>query len=267
MTAMQSSIRIVSLVPSLTETLCHFGLIDSLVGCTSFCVEPRELRSRVPSVGGTKDPRINEILALNPTHIVVNTEENTAAFIEQLNALKSMHSFDVIETFVEHPEDNFKLVSTLGNVFNFKEQAQLWIDQQTHSLQKLRKRAHEFRHFKFTYFIWMNPWMVAGNQTYISSTLALVGGINAIETSHDMLERYPTVHANDQRIAISDVLLFSSEPFPFKHRHMEEFQLQAKTNQPMLKVDGQALSWYGSRFEQTLLYLGRIHEEIQESLA
>ena len=267
MTGIQNSARIVSLVPSLTETLCHFGLIDSLIGCTSFCVEPRQLLSRVPSVGGTKDPRIEDILALKPTHIVVNKEENTTKFIAQLNGLKATHGFDVIETFVAIPEDNFNLVSLFGDVFNFRAEAQEWIHRQKVALTKLKQTAREFRHFKFTYFIWMNPWMVAGDQTYISSTLELAGGINTIKTSKEMSERYPAVDASEERIAESDVLLFSSEPFPFRQRHLDEFRLQSKTNQPMLKVDGQALSWYGSRFEQTLQYLGGLHEEIQKSLA
>lgn len=258
--------RIVSLVPSLTETLCRFGLIDSVVACTSFCVEPRELRSKVPSVGGTKDPRMEEIIALKPTHVVVNSEENTTKFIDQLNVEKDKSGFEVLETFIEKPEDNFALVTLLGKTFDFSHEAKVWVDHQKNSLLDLRKNSKNLSPFLYSYFIWMNPWMVAGDRTYIASTLALVGGTNTISTSSNLDERYPAIEARDDRLSNANVLLFSSEPYPFKNRHIEEFRRQSELKQPMLKVDGQALSWYGSRFEQTLQYLGRLREEIQKSL-
>lgn len=107
--------------------------------------------------------------------------------------------------------------------------------------------------------------MVAGNTTYISSVLSLIGGVNSIQTTRAPSERYPAVRADDERLSGSDVLLFSSEPFPFKLRHMQQFRSEAKILRPMLKVDGQALSWYGSRFSETLTYLERLHAEIQKA--
>lgn len=258
--------RIISLVPSLTETLCHFGLIDCIVGCTSFCVEPKSLRTKVPSVGGTKDARIEDIKALKPTHIIVNLEENTESLIAELRKLQTTDGCVLIETFIKIPEDNFTLVQTLGENFSFSEQAQAWVSAQISELSQLKNNIQTLNSFRFAYFIWMNPWMVAGDKTYISSVLELIGGINAIPTRELLSERYPAIDALDERLALADILLFSSEPFPFKNRHIDEFRRQSKILRPLIKVDGQALSWYGSRFAETLKYLGRLHAQIQEAL-
>lgn len=261
----ESRFRIVSLVPSLTETLCHFGLMEQIVGCTNFCVEPKSLRHSVPSVGGTKDARIADIISLKPSHIVVNLEENTAQLIETLRSLQDEHQYSLIETFIDKPEDNFSLIELFATAFSLHAETDKWIADQKIALQKLTASRAAEKSFTFTYFIWMNPWMVAGNTTYISSVLSLIGGINSIQTSREPSERYPEVNANDVRLTESDVLLFSSEPFPFKMRHLQQFQTEAKILRPMLKVNGQALSWYGSRFSETLTYLEKLHAEIQKA--
>lgn len=258
--------RIVSLVPSLTETICHFGLIQNVVGCTSFCVEPKELRHTSPSVGGTKDARIDDILKLRPSHIVVNREENTQELLDTLKTLSGQMSFEVVETFLETPQDNFALVELLGRTFKFEASAHSWISEQQKHLAELSQISAASRPFQFAYFIWMNPWMVAGQRTYISNTLALIHGANVIQTGNALAERYPAIEPGDERLKDADVLLFSSEPFPFKNRHLEEFRRQSENSRPQLKVDGQALSWYGSRFAHTLNYLGSLHAEIQKAL-
>ncbi|NBO37106.1 cobalamin-binding protein [bacterium] len=260
----QKNFRIISLVPSLTETLCHFGLEQNLVGCTSFCIEPMSLRKRVISVGGTKDPRIEDILLLKPTHVLTNNEENTSDLIHTLKTLSATHHFEVIETFLEKPADNFQLVERLSKTFEFGSAAKEWVNDRQSEFNQLQSDLKNSGQFSFMYFIWMNPWMVAGNQTYISNTLALVGGKNVIVTGMQLTERYPPIEINDPRIVKSDLLLFSSEPFPFKKRHVEEFFQKCGKKQPYLLVDGQALSWYGSRFASTLLYLRKLYEEIQK---
>lgn len=256
--------RIVSLVPSLTETLCYFGLIKNIVGCTSFCVHPKELRHTAVSVGGTKDARIKDILTLNPTHIVTNREENTQEIIRELKCLESEKKFRVVETFLDDAIDNFALISELGAIFNFSSAADQWVNEQQKSFRALQEKMNSSADFCYAYFIWMNPWMVAGNQTYISSVLKIICGLNVFETGADLRERYPSITATDPRLQAADVLFFSSEPFPFKHRHLDDFRAQSALNQPFLKVDGQALSWYGNRFAETLIYLRRLHEEVKK---
>jgi ABC-type Fe3+-hydroxamate transport system substrate-binding protein len=260
-----STQRIVSLVPSLTETLCYFGKQQSIVGCTSFCTEPKSLRKSVPSVGGTKDANIEKIIQLKPSHVVVNREENTESLIAKLRELTSLHHFELIETFLEFPEDNFSLIEELDQTFEFGEQAQLWCRAQKSNLSELRRKMQSKENFSFVYFIWMNPWMTAGNHTYISRCLELIGGENTFKTGTQLNERYPVVTPSDQRISDAQWLLFSSEPFPFKNRHIEKFLAESGENKSFLKVDGQALSWYGSRFEFTIKELETLRAQVEEN--
>lgn len=262
----KNSLRIVSLVPSLTETLCHFGLTEQIAGCTSFCTEPRLLRHTVPSVGGTKDARTDDIVKLKPTHIVVNREENTQALLKELKAKAAKHGFEIVETFPETPADNFSLITSLGSIFGFSQAAGAWITRQKEELERLIQSMSGSNGFTFAYFIWMNPWMVAGSKTYISNTMALIQGNNSFSTGSELQERYPAVQTDDARLRDTEVMLFSSEPFPFRSRHIDEFRRQSEIFRPCLKVDGQALSWYGSRFAKTVTYLGRLHAQIQEAL-
>lgn len=260
-----STHRIVSLVPSLTETLCHFGKQQSIVGCTSFCTEPKSLRKTVPSVGGTKDANVEKIIQLKPSHVVVNREENTESVIARLRELKSLHQFELIETFLEFPEDNFSLIESLAQTFEFTQQAQFWCRAQRTNLSELRQKMKSKKAFSFVYFIWMNPWMTAGDHTYISRCLELIGGENALKTGTNLAERYPVITPSDRRILDARWLLFSSEPFPFKHRHIEKFLDQSGEKKSFLKVDGQALSWYGSRFEFTLKELETLRAKVEEN--
>lgn len=256
--------RIVSLVPSLTETLCYFGKQQLIVGCTSFCSEPKSLRKNVPSVGGTKDASVEKIIHLRPSHVIVNREENTESVITRLRELKSTHQFELIETFLEFPADNFSLIESLAQTFEFTQQAQVWCKAQTTNLSQLQRKMASKKTFSFAYFIWMNPWMAVGDQTYISRCLELIGGENALKTGAHLDERYPVVTPSDKRILASKWLLFSSEPFPFKLRHIEKFLDQSGEKKSFLKVDGQALSWYGSRFELTLKELETLRAKVEE---
>ena len=257
-----SYIRIISLVPSLTETLCDFGMQKNIVGCTSFCVEPKSLRTNVQSVGGTKDANIDKIIALKPTHIIVNTEENTSALIGELNSLANAQKFQVVETFLDKPEDNFKTIRTLSEIFLFQKDAENWCLEAEEKLQNLIIKQRSLAHFSYIYFILMNPWMVAGDQTYISRCLELIGGKNEIITGNEPKDRYPVFNTATLHLKIPKVCLFSSEPFPFKIRHIEKFEQDAQIKVPTLKVDGQALSWYGGRFTKTISYLEILREKI-----
>lgn len=254
--------RIVSLVPSLTETLCGFGLEEQLVGCTSFCCEPKSLRTRVPSVGGTKDASFEKIKALQPTHIVVNTEENTAQLLSELREYCTSSGCDFVETFLDHPSDNLQLIRGLSETFGFTDQAALWCDSVEQRLQTVLEKQKHLSQFDFVYFIWMNPWMVAGSTTYISRCLELIGGRNRIQTGVDPNERYPVLDLKDPRIDGDLIGLFSSEPFPFRNRHLEMFTQGVQKPLRVIKVDGQALSWYGIRFKSTLDYLETLREKI-----
>lgn len=240
--------RIVSLVPSLTETVCDFGFQDELVGCTTFCVHPKSLRTTVPSIGGTKDASVEKIIALQPTHILVNTEENLPETIEALRQQTTAH---VIETFPKTPFQSIEMVGALATTFSYD--ATQWTNECLHQIEKLKTLSKQKT--SYLYFIWREPWMVAGDKTYIATMLDLIGFENLVKTSENPVERYPVLQTDDKRVSEAGVLLFSSEPYPFKQRHVDEFLLQAKIKKPSQFVDGQMLSWFGTRTLAALRYL------------
>lgn len=275
--------RLVSLVPSITETLCAFGLQKEVVGCTSFCSHPHSLRHTAASVGGTKDAQAIKILALKPTHVFVNEEENPPALIARLQEAAAQQGFLLHVSYPRDVADAMTLVSDIGVLLEFQEAAQAWRAKCTEALRTLRARDDSRRQraqepLRYAYFIWRNPWMVAGNRTYISSLLGEAGFVNAFSTSDNPRERYPIVSPteppfDDARLA----LFFSSEPFPFRKRHIEELQAARKVGFPredffnpqcaelIRKVDGRLLSWYGVCTLAALSYLEELHREFYPS--
>ncbi len=257
--------RIVSVVPSITETLCRFGLQDEIVGCTSFCVEPLSLRRTAASIGGTKDASIEKIAALEPSHILVNSEENTAEFIATAKKYASLKNIKLIETFPLNAQDSIAMVLQLAETFSFQAKAADWAQQTNTELQKTIALAKLLENRNYAYFIWREPWMVAGNRSYISNMLSLLGLKNIFQTGDSPHERYPAVSETDAKFASCRYIFFSSEPFPFRERHMDEFLSLSNSKAMCMKVDGQALSWYGSRTLQGLLYLRDLASSLLEN--
>lgn len=255
------NLRIISLVPSLTETICDFGLQSQLVGCTHFCVHPVSLRKTAVAVGGTKDADIEKIIALKPTHIIVNHEENTEVLIDELKKHAALKQYQVIETFPKTPQESIQTVKSLASVFNVESKIIEWLQSAEQALRECQTNRSQHK-IKYAYFIWRNPWMVAGNHTYISSMLALIGMENIFVTNDALKERYPQVDLQDSIFKTCDVCFFSSEPFPFKNRHIEELlektQLSASKAH---KIDGELMSWYGTRTLKGLKYLIQLKEE------
>lgn len=255
-------LRIISLVPSLTETICDFGLQSQLVGCTHFCVHPVSLRKTVPAVGGTKDADIEKISALNPTHVIVNHEENTEDLIAALKKHPALSSCRVIETFPKTPLESIETVKELARIFNVENKITKWVEDSAKLLTQCQKNQPQNK-TKYAYFIWRNPWMVAGNHTYIANMLALIGMENIFITSDTLKERYPQIELENSILKTADFYFFSSEPFPFKNRHIEEFL--EKTQLPAHKahkIDGELISWYGTRTLKGLEYLIQLKERI-----
>ncbi len=260
---MKDIFRIVSLVPSLTESLCDLGLSTCIVGCTSYCISPKNLSKTAKIVGGTKDPNIEIILNLNPTHIITNSEENTSDCLATLTKLARLSSFQVIKTFPKTVQETVDLLEIFGTIFSIESESKKWTTAILNELKILNEI--EKLHLNYLYFIWRKPWMVAGNQTYISHLLSLIGLTNLIQTSQNPKERYPEfiAHTSKDILAETQIFLFSSEPFPFKQRHVTEFftQSQVKMHRYFL-VNGQNLSWYGTRTLKALQYLASLKEQI-----
>lgn len=240
--------RIVSLVPSVTELICELGLAQFLVGRTGFCIHPQAALAVVPKIGGTKDVNIDKIRALAPTHLVVNVDENEKPTVDAL-ARFIPH---VIVTHPLAPEDNPGLYRLIGGIFNVGERAeQLCNDfareyQATLALAETRSSCPE----RVLYCIWKDPWMTVSRDTYIARMLALAGW-QQCEIDSD--KRYPEFRWEPAVVDDVDEILLSTEPYRFTETHADA--LEKQLGKPVRLVDGEYLSWYGSRAIAGLAYL------------
>lgn len=263
----QTPKRIVSLVPSQTELLYDLGLEDSIVGITKFCVHPFHLKATKAIVGGTKQVKIDKIKALQPDIIIANKEENTLEIVESLQDICPVWVTDIITI-----EDNLQMISDFGQLFNKRIEAQKWIDKTNFALADFQHFIKDKEVKKVAYFIWANPYMVAGGDTFINELLKL----NKFENIYDNHEtrggaeqsvvkyegRYPEIVIQKMRIqGDPDYVLLSSEPFPFKDEHA--FELGRHTHHATtIFVDGEMFSWYGSRLVKAIEYFKSLHERL-----
>ncbi|WP_430612992.1 ABC transporter substrate-binding protein [Flavobacterium sp. JP2137] len=247
--------RIVSLVPSQTELLFDLGLEDSLVGITKFCVHPYHLKSTKKNIGGTKKVHFEKIKLLQPDIIIANKEENTLEIVEQLQAI-----CPVWVTDIQTIEDNEQMITDFGVLFNKRTDAQKWND-------KIRFAQRDFTHFirtkpvqKAAYFIWREPYMAAGQNTFIDALLK----VNRFENIYaNKSSRYPEVELKKIRLeGDPDLVFLSSEPYPFKEEHAFEIGRcthHAKT----VFVDGEMFSWHGTRLLRAFEYFKILHQRLE----
>ena len=236
--------RIVSLVPSITELLCDLGLAGQLVGRTGFCIHPAGVVQAIPKVGGTKDVNIEKIRKLAPTHLVVNIDENEKPTVEALAEFVP----HIVVTHPMTPWDNVALAQLMGGVFCRQAQADAWCAQfeaEYAALKALPKGPPQ----TMLYCIWQDPWMSISRDTYIAAMLAEIGW--SVPNLGEM--RYPRFDWSPQLIDGVDGVLLSSEPYRFTEAHADA--LEKQIGKPVLLVDGEMMSWYGSRALQGLRYL------------
>lgn len=224
--------RVVSLVPSLTQLVIDLGLKNKLVGRTRFCIKPEGKVEDIPIIGGTKNPHIDQILELNPDYIIANKEENRQEDVETLQK-----ETEVKLTDIRNIEDalitNHEIGRDLGAVNGARElNAQI--------MDLFEERPNEDP-LQTAYFIWRNPWMTVGNDTYIHDVMQHWNLTN-ITGNHS---RYPTVDLAELATKNPELILLSSEPYPFKEQHIEEIKSYFP-NARILLVNGQWFSWYGS---------------------
>ena len=249
-----SPARIVSLVPSMTELLLALGLGDQVVGRTHYCIHPQPAVAAIPSVGGTKKVNQARLRALQPTHVIVNVDENPRELAERLMA-DGLH---VIVTHPLAPEDNIPLYRLIGGVFNRAAEAEMLVAEFDRALTELRQIAWPRR--QVLYLIWRQPWMGISRETYISRMLALVGWDTLPVESE---ARYPTLEMDRSLLDAADLILFSSEPYRFQPADLTAFAHDyACSPEKLRRIDGEMTSWYGSRAIQGLRYLGQFAREV-----
>lgn len=245
-------LRIVSLVPSQTELLVDLGLQSSLVGITKFCVHPVTLRNEVSVVGGTKQVHFDKIEALQPDIILCNKEENTEEMVRILQDIATVHLSDV-----KTLKGAYHLITQYGDIFNVVQVA-------TSITTRIKGEQERFRESvtnlskspKVGYFIWQEPLMVVGDDTFIHHLIEELGFVNAFKNNEG---RYPTVTEEDLKDL--DYIFLSSEPFPFAEKHMEAFQ--KKTTAQVVLVDGEYFSWYGSRLIKAFPYFTSLCKDLK----
>jgi ABC-type Fe3+-hydroxamate transport system substrate-binding protein len=227
--------RIVSLVPSQTELLYDLGLGERVVGITKFCVHPDEWFRTKPRVGGTKQVDLDKVRALRPDLIIGNKEENTRADVEALE-----REFPVWMSDVHDLEDALDMIRRVGALTDTSLKAEAIAADIATGFAALRPDPNAHR---VAYLIWRRPWMAAGQGTFIDDMLRRCGYMNAFA---DRTERYPEVGPAELAAADPDLVLLSSEPYPFREKHLQEVNM-VLPGTPVRLVDGELYSWYGSR--------------------
>ena len=238
--------RIVSLVPSQTELLFYLGLGDQVVGRTKFCIHPADQVKVVTKVGGTKQYHLDKIAELQPDLIIGNKEENDKAQIEALAELYPVWMSDI-----KNLTDAYEMIESIGSITNTADKA-LQLNKDIQS--RFRQLASIPKDKKVAYFIWQKPYMVAATDTFIDHLLSQAGFINAF--AH--LERYPEIELEELVRLAPDLILLSSEPFPFKQKHLDFFQNECP-NADVQLVDGELFSWYGNRLLHSAGYFLSLH--------
>ena len=238
--------RIVSLVPSQTELLFYLGLDSRMVGITRFCIEPAEKTKAVTKVGGTKDFNLDLISDLSPDIIIGNKEENEQSTINVL-----AERFPVWMSDIETLPQALQMITAIGEIVDRREQAHRLVSHIESNFDKMPKPSSR----SVAYFIWRRPWMAAGNSTFIHDLLSRIGLVNVFGN----LERYPVLNEEMIQSQSPDYILLSSEPYPFKEKHLEEFGAMCPNSQVLL-VDGQMFSWYGSRLEKAPEYFSSLFD-------
>ena len=229
--------RIVSLVPSVTESIADLGLASGLVAVTRFCKYPSDVILTLPKIGGPKKIDIQKIMDLKPDLVVAVKEENDK---EQI--LRLMEQVPVFVFDVNTVEDSLDMLNLLGTIFDTREVSTRWI-------KSIQEKVAHFKPGrlvpKTVYMIWKNPWMAAGRLTFIGSMMQLAGFDNMLSG------RYPRI--DEKRLSSAETILLATEPYPFKGR--DKATLEAKfPNKKIMIVDGEMFTWYGTHLLQAIDY-------------
>ena len=255
MSASNAPRRIVSLVPSLTEALLHFGVGDRLVGRTRYCVEPQGRVSSIETVGGTKNPDIARIVALEADLVVLNREENRSEDWEALVAAG-------IPVWVSHPRsvaEAADMLAALGRAVDARQQGDDLASACRSALQEARARSRAHRARSVFCPIWRNPWMTFRRSTYVGSMLEAAGLRNVFADAADT--DFFAVELDAALATQPEIILLPDEPYAFSTKHADELRAHGAKS-VILQVDGRDLSWYGPRIPGALRRLWTITADI-----
>jgi ABC-type Fe3+-hydroxamate transport system substrate-binding protein len=244
--------RIVSLVPSITELLFDLRLDKEVKGITRFCNQPVHWKKIKTIVGGTKKIKHDLIESLQPDLILANKEENT-----RNDVLKLREKFQVYTSDVKNLDDAAELIAHTGILTCRANESDTLIRTIQEKFALLKQALSQKPAIKALYFIWKNPYMIAGADTFIHHIMEAAGFRNTFR--HQL--RYPEISEKQIRNSDAEVILLSSEPFPFTEKHVTEIKKIIPAAQCIL-VDGTYFSWYGSRLKHAPDYLDQLRMSI-----
>ncbi len=247
--------RIISLVPSQTELLFDLGFMDEVIGITKFCVHPKEWFRTKTRVGGTKKIDLKKIIGLKPDLIIGNKEENDKFQMEEL-----MEHFPVWVSDIKNLDRAINMINSIGELTDKKEKAIEITKKIIDQFGNLASRPGNFNNDnkKVAYFIWKNPYIIAGKNTFINDMLVRCGLNNVF---NDMEKRYPEISSDELQKAKPEIIMLSSEPYPFGEKHIAEIQKIC----PFAKIvltDGEMFSWYGSRLLKATEYFCNLNNKL-----
>jgi ABC-type Fe3+-hydroxamate transport system substrate-binding protein len=244
--------KIVSLCPSLTELVFDLGHGDELVGRTKFCIHPADRVEAVEKVGGTKNPKIDRIIELAPDIVLLNEEENRREDAEALAAAG-------IRCHVSFPHTALgtaAMVRSIADAIHARDAGERIAQDIETRHARVRRDAQGKPPVTFAYLIWREPWMTVNRDTFVDALLRDAGGVNVFG---DLPERYPTITPEQLGAADPDIVLLSTEPFPFKPKHADELaELSGVARDRFQIADGELLSWHGSRTPAGIDYAERV---------
>lgn len=243
--------RIISLCPSQTATLAELGIGNRLAGITKFCVHPEEVWKNTPRVGGTKKINFDKIREIQPDLIICEKEENTAAMVAELEK-----EYPVFVTDVTDIESSLEMCSWLGRLIQAEDAATAL----NRRIQASLNAVNPLQGREVAYFIWKEPFMVAGRNTFIQSVLETCG-LNNVFTA--LPGRYPEVSVSWIQSAAPEFIFLSSEPYPFTEQHFQLFQ-EILPAAKIMVVDGEYFSWYGAHMQHAADYLNPLLSKMRE---
>jgi ABC-type Fe3+-hydroxamate transport system substrate-binding protein len=240
--------RIVSLVPSITELLVDLGLNEEIAGITKFCIHPDIIFKSKKHIGGTKKINHHIIAQINPDLIIANKEENTKADIELLKK-----KYPVWISDINTLQDALGMIRSIGEITGKLLESERLIG--------LIKRQFELilpiPPTRSLYLIWRKPFMAAGKNTFINEMMKRCGFINVLDDK----SRYPILDATIIKELNPALIFLSSEPYPFKEKHVSELK-EILPESKIELVDGEYFSWYGSRIGASPDYFNKLIERL-----
>jgi ABC-type Fe3+-hydroxamate transport system substrate-binding protein len=239
--------KIISLVPSQTELLFYLGLEEEVVGITKFCIHPPQWFQQKKRVGGTKNIHIDTIHTLQPDLVLANKEENNKQQIELVQ-----QNYPVWVSDIQTLPNALHMIETIGTLVHREEEAFRLCEKILYEKEKFAIQTKQ----KALYLIWREPYMAAGADTFIQDMMSYAGFENCLTQT-----RYPVLSIEEIKQLKPSIILLSSEPYPFKEKHILELQHHLPTCTICL-VDGELFSWYGSRLLHSFSYFATLHEQL-----